>query len=684
MAAFTAYTILDGTSTPQSVQFFTTPGQTTSALSMPVVIAADQSAIPVSQSGTWNANSAAGIIGSAPPTSGSYTAWNNGGTLAGTALTTPMPIGFAGSYFTASSVNSSTVQLAASATFTGAVETIYNQAAISVLLTSDQPGALTLNQYIDAAGTRLAQSTTITNLANVPISRALGANGNYFRASYQNTGAGTTTTFQLDVAYGYLEPQTSLGNLPVALQEYNGAALSSGNPLPVSAAQSGTWTFNQTAGAAGFEKITDGTNTAAVKAASTAAVATDPALVVAISPNNTVAAAQSGTWNVGLSTGTNNVGTFGNTQGSSTSGQSGPLTQGAVTTAAPSYTTAQTSPLSLTTGGGLRGDVASYAGTALTGTVTAYGTAPTGNVFGVNAAITSGTLTTVTTVTTVSTVTSLSQIAASVPQMNIANGSTNKELGVSIATAITQTDLSAVALAGAGRVNGTVIASAAGSGCVISAEINVSVLTLGTASSVFITLQESTGGTNFTDIWVSDPITATGIVRVPAIYVAGRRRWSAFSVGGTSTTVTTTITTLELPPGGNVFIRQMRDAFSATNPFALLYNTAALTASNFVLTTLSTATTPFNLEGTKVWTAFMLLAGGPTVTTQPVVSVQGSMDGTNWATISGSTMTAAGNGLYSVTVNGTAFKFGRLIVTTAAVYGSGSYTITSIGVNAVN
>jgi hypothetical protein len=38
----------------------------------------------------------------------------------------------------------------------------------------------------------------------------------------------------------------------------------------------------------GFHAITDGTNTAAVKAASTAAVATDPALVVAISPNNTI------------------------------------------------------------------------------------------------------------------------------------------------------------------------------------------------------------------------------------------------------------------------------------------------------------------------------------------------------------------------------------------------------------
>jgi hypothetical protein len=37
-----------------------------------------------------------------------------------------------------------------------------------------------------------------------------------------------------------------------------------------------------------FAKVTDGTNTAAVKAASTAAVASDPALVVAISPNNSL------------------------------------------------------------------------------------------------------------------------------------------------------------------------------------------------------------------------------------------------------------------------------------------------------------------------------------------------------------------------------------------------------------
>lgn len=56
-------------------------------------------------------------------------------------------------------------------------------------------------------------------------------------------------------------------------------------------------------------------------------------------------------------------------QGSTTSGQKGPLIQAAVTTAAPSYTTAQTSPLSLTTAGALRTD-ASATTQPVSGTVT--------------------------------------------------------------------------------------------------------------------------------------------------------------------------------------------------------------------------------------------------------------------------------------------------------------------------
>ena len=57
-------------------------------------------------------------------------------------------------------------------------------------------------------------------------------------------------------------------------------------------------------------------------------------------------------------------------QSSTTAGQLGPLIQGAVTTAAPAYTTAQTNPLSLTTVGNLRVDGSSVT-QPVSGTVTA-------------------------------------------------------------------------------------------------------------------------------------------------------------------------------------------------------------------------------------------------------------------------------------------------------------------------
>jgi hypothetical protein len=57
-------------------------------------------------------------------------------------------------------------------------------------------------------------------------------------------------------------------------------------------------------------------------------------------------------------------------QGATTSGEKGPLIQGAVTTGAPTYTTAQTSPISLTTAGAVRVD-ASATTQPVSGTVTA-------------------------------------------------------------------------------------------------------------------------------------------------------------------------------------------------------------------------------------------------------------------------------------------------------------------------
>jgi hypothetical protein len=134
-----------------------------------------------------------------------------------------------------------------------------------------------------------------------------------------------------------------------------------------------------------------------------------------------VQASQSGTWNVGLtgtlpafaSTPTVNLGTLNGAataanqptnaaQASTTSGQTGGLMMGAVTSAAPTYTTAQTDPLSLDTAGNLRvncvtgcsggggGNVnLTQLNTVALGSPSNYGTSPGAvSVQGVNAFIT--------------------------------------------------------------------------------------------------------------------------------------------------------------------------------------------------------------------------------------------------------------------------------------------------------
>jgi hypothetical protein len=94
-------------------------------------------------------------------------------------------------------------------------------------------------------------------------------------------------------------PKIPVSKIYTGALDVNGGPVTSTNPLDV--------------------RISDATNTASVKAASTAAVATDKAVVVAISPNNTVpvslatgvaqgtAAAVAGAWPVKLTDGTNTM-----------------------------------------------------------------------------------------------------------------------------------------------------------------------------------------------------------------------------------------------------------------------------------------------------------------------------------------------------------------------------------------
>ena len=223
-----------------------------------------------------------------------------------------------------------------------------------------------------------------------------------------NGPAGAATVSTLDNLIGVsgtpiasvLSVQGITGMIPVKV---DGSGVT--QPVSGTVALSGTSTISGTVTAnqgapPWMVRINDGTNSAAIKAASTAAVAADPALVVAVSPNNSVAvtgtfwqatqpvsgtvtvtqataanlnatvtgtitANQGGTWNITNVSGTVSLPTGAATSanqptaatlGSTTSGQTGNLDLGAVTTSAPTYTTGQSNALSLNTSGGLRVD----------------------------------------------------------------------------------------------------------------------------------------------------------------------------------------------------------------------------------------------------------------------------------------------------------------------------------------
>lgn len=134
--------------------------------------------------------------------------------------------------YVASTNNSTTVQLAASATFTGVIETVFNEPNASVLLTCDQPGILTIKQYITSAAGTQCVSTAFTTAATAGgncYARSFTINGNFFNVTFQNTGASTTTTLNLNVAYGQIPPATQLLNQPSAINEINGTVVATGN-----------------------------------------------------------------------------------------------------------------------------------------------------------------------------------------------------------------------------------------------------------------------------------------------------------------------------------------------------------------------------------------------------------------------------------------------------------------------
>ena len=130
--------------------------------------------------------------------------------------------------FQFSTINSTTAQLAAQATFTGTIESIVSQQSYSILQFSDQPGTLTIKQYTDAGGTKLNQTLTYDTVANTGFAKSGVLNGNYIQITFKNIGNSTTTTLQIDTAFGTIPAATQLNNTPTALNEVGGIAFALG------------------------------------------------------------------------------------------------------------------------------------------------------------------------------------------------------------------------------------------------------------------------------------------------------------------------------------------------------------------------------------------------------------------------------------------------------------------------
>ena len=225
-------------------------------------------------------------------------------------------------------------------------------------------------------------------------------------------------------------------------------------------------------------------------------------------------------------------------QGSTTSGEKGPMVQGAVTTNAPSYTTAQTSPLSLDTSGLLRASLkdtpantnnlnVNLAASAAIVTVSASNLQTNVNQFG-GSAIATGT----------------GAGGAGIPRVTISNDSS---LAANQSVNLNQVAGSAVATAASGIIK---VGLTDGSGNVLNSSSNALNVSLQASGSNSATLQSAqTGNANGTSLTVLGMAAVTFTVTVSGftgtVNFEGSEdnsNWSSLLCvqSGTTTTVTST------------------------------------------------------------------------------------------------------------------------------------------------
>jgi hypothetical protein len=246
----TQVTQLDIGGASTNAEILVTAGQQTMAASVPVVLASNQTSVPVALAAGTNVAGKVGIDQTTP------------GSTNRVQLAPPTVSG------TISAANANLTSGVATASSTVAIGPLGDASQLSITTVGTFSG--TLQVQVSNDNSNWESNTSITGITKTVtgVQTATIVNGGTNTYEFNNGGSAyarvTCSAFTSGSLTVTVTAAASVGSL--ALDQ----------PIPA-----GTNTI-------GAVKLTDGTNTATVKAASTAAVAADPALVVAISPNNTV------------------------------------------------------------------------------------------------------------------------------------------------------------------------------------------------------------------------------------------------------------------------------------------------------------------------------------------------------------------------------------------------------------
>ena len=626
----------------------------------------------------------------------------DGGGAAGESLvsaTNPLPISVNAANFIISAGNSTTTQLAPGGVFSGAIETALNQPSVSILVTTDQPGVLTVYQYTDAAG--LFQAPTPMRYSIPAGTNGYGfsvtVEGNYYRIGFVNNGAGTTTTLNVNTAVGTIPATTNLGNGPVSINEIGGTAVAGTLPISGTVNVSNFPGGNVDALDPNFAATTrlvgrpdgDFANVDLIEALmddgsglsanvvygkpgqqtssqsvpvvlSTELTDITPIRLTAFGAqaNSTVLGAivncaklrSISVQVVSMGLGANitpqwsndgsnwfTISLLGNGTGAASGAQIVALTAGLAIHTSTVY--GQYFRLLQSTGqtsGTTLVNIAGFQSQIGPQIVANYGSTLSGAVSIAGTASQN-----------------IAQIGATATLSTLAAATGSATMPVSSPT---PQNLTNDAIPGVQTVSGNAVSGYPGIGGVFGGVVSITASS-GTGQTLDLVVQESVDtGTTYTDVYHCERLTGVGALVIPPLPIFGIRRY-AWTIGGTTPSFTFAV--LKTMAGGPVVYPLFRQFFDRTA--GLLAGTASATSSTYTV------------AGCKTITAAITIGAA---TTGGVYKLQGSSDGANWYDISATVTAVASSTVQITNTAGVVARFVRVFVSTGATAQTG--TVVSI------